>query len=110
MNNMFEGCTSLIDLDISNFDTKNVEDMTSLFSYTSIPQLNLIWNTANVKSMKYMFYHMPELTELKFGTYFSTENVENMQGMFLECMNLKSLDVSRFKVEKVQNFETFIKT
>jgi surface protein len=32
MNNMFSHCKSLISIDLSNFNTENVEDMSYMFS------------------------------------------------------------------------------
>ena len=43
MNGMFYGCKSLSNLNISNFDTANVENMSNMFhSCSSLRQLNLL--------------------------------------------------------------------
>ena len=51
MRNMFSRCSSLINLNLSNFNTQNVKDMDGLFSHCySLVNLNLSnFNTQNVK-------------------------------------------------------------
>jgi len=56
---MFAGCSSLISLpDISNWNTKNIEDMYSLFcncsSLISLPDISK-WDIKNVKTISLMF-------------------------------------------------------
>ena len=55
MEYMFDGCSSLKNLNLSNFNTNNVTNMKSIFSWCS--SLNLSnFNTNNVTNMKCMFY------------------------------------------------------
>ena len=53
---MFSNCSSLTSLDLSNFNTNNVETMSDMFSNcSSLTSLNLSnFNTNNVKDMSYM--------------------------------------------------------
>ena len=57
MNNMFCGCCQLKELDLSNFNTNNVTDMSWMFySCRSLKELNLFnFNTNNVTDMREMF-------------------------------------------------------
>ena len=57
MSYMFCGCSSLKELNISNFNTNNVTDMGGMFSEcSSLKELNLSnFNTNNVTNMRYMF-------------------------------------------------------
>ena len=54
---MFYDCSSLINLDLSNFNTQNVNDMSFMFSFcNSLISLDLSnFNTQNVTDMDYMF-------------------------------------------------------
>ena len=59
MNNMFQGCCSLENLpDISIWNTKNVEDISYIFScccsLTVLPDIS-IWNTKKMNQMKNVF-------------------------------------------------------
>ena len=58
MRSMFFGCSSLKELNLSNFNTNNVTDMGFMFSgCSSLKELNLSnFNTNNVTNMEYMFY------------------------------------------------------
>ena len=62
MSYMFYGCSSLKELNLSNFNTNNVTDMESMFSRcSSLKELNLSnFNTNNVTVMKSMFFGCPE--------------------------------------------------
>ena len=54
---MFEGCSSLTELNLSNFNTNNVTNMQSIFKEcSSLTELNLSnFNTNNVTNMENMF-------------------------------------------------------
>ena len=54
MGNMWE-CESLTNLNLSNFNTQNIKDIRSMFSYCkSLINLNLSYfNTQNVTDMKF---------------------------------------------------------
>jgi surface protein len=56
-NYMFYDCSSLINLNLSNFNTTNVTDMSGMFyGCESLTNLNLSnFNTTNVTNMSYMF-------------------------------------------------------
>ena len=77
--NMFEGCSSLEEINFNNFNTSKVTNMEAMFDYCS-----------NLKSL--------DLSN------FDTSNVNNMKGMFQSCESLEYLDISNFDTSKVQNF------
>ena len=60
---MFSYCKSLINLNLSNFNTQNVTDMS------------------------YMFCDCKSLTNLNLSN-FNTQNVTDMSGMFRDCKSL----------------------
>ena len=68
---MFDRCESLTSLDISNFNTTKVENMTSMFRST------------------------PVLKYLNISS-FTNQNLKNATGMFDFCRDLKILDMSSF--------------
>ena len=78
---MFNACSSLTTLDVSNFNTSNVTDMSSMFAdCQSLTTLNL--------------------------SNFNTSNVTDMQWMFFRCSNL-TLDCSHWNVDKVTSHTHF---
>ena len=99
---MFYGMRSLTTLNLSNFDTSKVTDMSYMFSYMS----NLItldlsnFDTSQVTNMEVMFEGMSNLTTLNLSN-FDTSKVTNMQNMFGLMTNLTILDLSNFDTSKV---------
>lgn len=104
MSYMFSSCKSLTSLDVTKFDTRNVTTMEGMFSSCSkLPSLDVTnFNTVNVKNMMKMFINCKALTSLDV-TNFNSENVTNMNRMFYKCSKLTSLDVSNFNTKKVTN-------
>ena len=103
-NSLFSGYTSLISLDLSNFDTSNVTDMENMFyGCTSLTSLDVSsFDTSKVKNMKLMFYQCKSLTSLDLSN-FDTSNVESMHCMFGNCSKLTEINVSSFDTSNVIN-------
>lgn len=100
----FYRMNSLQFLDLSIFNTEKVTDMTGMFAYAnSLKKLDLSnFNTDKVTSMSAMFHSMSNLDELNTLS-FNTENVTNMSGMFAYMSELEDLDVSSFDTRRVTN-------
>ena len=56
-------------------------------------------------SCDYWFYQYLKLEEIENLHYLNTSKVETMAGMFMQCIVIKSLDLSAFETSKVVNFE-----
>ena len=102
MEDMFNGCKSLSELDVSGFDTSSVTNMNGMFYVCeSLLELNVSeWNTANVTDMSFMFYECKNLMELDVSG-FDTSRVTDMNCMFYDCEGLTKLDVSRLATGNV---------
>ncbi len=104
MSNMFNNCSSLSNLDVSNFDTSNVTDISGMFyncsSLTTLDVSN--FDTSNVTDMAYMFNNCSSLTILDVSN-FDTSNVKNMCWMFNNCNSLTTLDLSSSDTSNVTN-------
>ena len=102
MGNMFNGCSALTSLDLTNFNTAKVESMDYMFNGCSaLTSLDLTnFNTAKVTNMSNMFKGCSALTSLGL-TNFNTAKVEFMENMFNGCSALKSLDLTNFNTAKV---------
>ena len=109
---MFGLCEKLTSIDLSNFDTSNVTDMSDLFntsnifsSYSALTTLNISnLNTSNVTSMFSMFNSCTSLTALDVSS-FNTSKVINMSFMFAGCSGLTTLDISNFDTSNVTDME-----
>ena len=73
-------------LDLSDWKTSNVEDMSYMFSWcTELESLNLSgWDTSKVRSMTEMFRYCVNLKSLDLSGW-DTSNVENMYAMLWNC-------------------------
>ena len=102
MGNMFNGCSALTSLDLTNFNTANVTNMGNMFEGCSaLKSLDLTnFNTANVTDMSFMFKGCSALKSLDL-TNFNTAKVVNMSFMFHGCSALTSLDLTNFNTANV---------
>ena len=110
MTGVFNGCSALTSLDLTNFNTAKVTDMKLLFANCSaLESLNLsMFNTENVTSMPSMFNGATNLKTLNVSN-FNTEKVNNMGHMFANCPNLTSLDLSSFNTKGVEYVDNIFK-
>lgn len=110
MGYMFYGCHELTSLDVSNFDTSNVINMASMFSglygLTSLDVPN--FNTSKVTNMEAMFNTCSGLSTLDLSN-FDTSNVTSMRYMFQYCDSLVSLDLSSFDTSQVTNMDVMFR-
>ena len=104
--NMFYKCPPLIFLYFTNFNTDNIDSMSSMFRDCSLlTSLNLSnFNTEKVKDMSYMFYNCSSLFSLNLEN-FNTNNVEDMSYMFSNCSSLISLNLSNFNTNNVKDMK-----
>ena len=102
MESMFNKCSGLTSLDLSNFDTSNVTHMGGMFyGCSGLTYLDLSdWDTSNVTDMNSMFSNCSGLTSLDLRN-FNTSNVTNMNSMFSDCSKLTSLELSGWDTSKV---------
>jgi surface protein len=110
MTGVFNGCSALTSLDLTNFNTAKVTDMKLLFANCSaLESLDLsMFNTENVTSMPSMFNGATNLKTLNVSN-FNTEKVNNMGHMFANCPNLTSLDLSSFNTKRVEYVDNIFK-
>ena len=102
MSGMFSGMRNLTTLGLSNFDTSKVTDMSFMFgSMSNLTSLDLSnFNTSQVTNMREMFLGMTNLTSLNLSS-FDTSKVTSMQYMFFGMSNLTTLNVSNFDTSQV---------
>ena len=103
MSSMFAGCKGLTKLDLSNFDTHKVTNMSGMFdNCKKLTKLNLSnFNTSKVTNMSFMFEDCSALTQLDLSN-FDISNVTDMHGMFYNCAKLAIIYVSdKWNVNKV---------
>ena len=104
MNSMFYFNFALEKLDVSKFDTSRVRIMSAMFdNLTSLKELDVSnFNTSNVENMRFMFYNANKMKKLNLS-HFDTGNVKDMEGMFAYASSLESLNLSNFNTSRVTN-------
>jgi surface protein len=97
MYRIFSECSSLKNIDLSNFNTQNVKDMSNMFDgCSSLENIDLSnFNTQNVTDMSLMFFKCSSLKKINLSN-FNTKNVTDMASMFSDCSSLKSIDLSNY--------------
>ena len=104
MSFMFSNCNNLQKIDLSRLDIPKVKYLTGMFkgcqSLESITFKEKI-NSSEVIKMDYMFAECQKLEDLNGLSSFNTGNVKFMKNMFQNCSSLKKLDLSKWNTEKV---------
>jgi len=128
--NTFNGCSSLKDLDVSGWNTSNVDDAISAFQFCrsldslkvddwdvsslsradrmfqdldAIDSLDLSkWNTASLTNMRFMFSGCDSIQVIKVDTM-NVSNVTTMESAFSSCSRLERLNVSAWNTDTLES-------
>ena len=112
LNGMFYQMTNLKQItNLKNLDTSNVTSMDSLFRQTALTSLDLgtTFDTSQVTNMSAMFDSCKKLTSLKGLNNFQTQNVTDMSYMFRHS-GLTTLDLTNFDTAKVTNMTSMFQS
>jgi surface protein len=105
---MFYWCSGLTSLDVTNFDTSKVTDMSCMFAgCESLTSLDVTkFDTSKVTNMGGMFFGCESLASLDLSN-FDTSKVTDMGSMFNSCADLTNIYVSgRWNTDKVTSSES----
>ena len=91
-------------IDLSEYDTSNIVDMSHMFAHCYYDIDLSKFNTRNVTNMCCMFVCSPNLVELDLSS-FDTSKVEYVHYMFAGCSSLVRLDLSNFDASSFQDYE-----
>ena len=105
---MFTNCASLTNLDLTSFNTSNGKNMSFMFyGCTYLTTLKLTsFDVKKVTTMAYMFAGCSFLSDLQFWQNTTTENLTDIQSIFFGCMSLVKIDLSSFITTKVTNMDS----
>ena len=92
MQDIFNNCSSLTSLDVSNFNTSQVTRMDNMFKNCSkLISLDVSnFNTSKVANMNNMFTNCSSLISLDLSS-FNMENVTDTENMFTNCFNITDI-------------------
>ena len=106
-NHLFCECSSIININLSKFNTSNITNMSYMFGdcklLTNINISNI--NTQNVTDIEGMFYGCSSLLNLEISN-FDTKNITNMSYAFGNCSSLRYLDLSNFDTQNVYDMSS----
>ena len=107
MSQMFLNCLSLISLDLSNFDTSKVTTMHMMFEgCKSLNSLDLSnFNTSRVITMYCMFYGCKKLTSIYISDKWKTNKVTEDVAMFDRCCSLPNFNKEKTDAEMAKPVE-----
>jgi surface protein len=102
---MFKNCINLKDLDFTYFTTNETNNMAGILYGFSLKSLNLKnFDTKKVINMSYLFFECYAIHEIILGN-FDTSNIIDMKYMFADCVTLSSLNLINFKTKKVKKIK-----
>ena len=102
INHLFFDCSSLISIDLSNFNSQNVTNMELMFcGCSSLKEIKLSnFKAQKVIDMEKMFYECSSLKRIDLSNFYAP-NATNMSYMLYGCSSLKKINLSNFKSQKV---------
>lgn len=103
---MFQSCSHLQELDVSDWDVSGVTTMATLFTFCyRLLYLDVSnWDTRNVTNMQSLFHDCISLSFLDVSKW-DVSKVTRMDAMFRSLQSLGSLDLTKWDVSKVTNVD-----
>lgn len=95
LDKVFNGCSNLTELNVSNWDTSNITTFTSFaLGCTNLQSLDVSnWDTSNVTNFNSFARSCTSLTTLTVGNAFDNTIATSFQNAFLNCaLNQSSVD------------------
>ena len=94
---VFSGCLSLKSVNLRDFDASNLTSANYAFAWSGLEELDLSsWNVSSLGNMMGMFNECYELRSLNLSTWNPQGENVLTSGMFWGCESLEFLDISRF--------------
>ena len=99
MSYLFFKCTSLMELNLSSFNTENVVDMNHMFAKCdNLKLLNISsFSIKNTFNLNHMFYYCQTLENIDLSSFSSKNKVNDMSFMFHGCSRLKTIELKNFE-------------
>ena len=104
---LFFNLENIIRVDLSNFDTSNLEIMNLTFSgCKNLESINFGENNIyKINSMNHLFQNCMKLTSLDLSN-FDTSKVSKMVYLFYNCNSLKYLNIPKFNTSSVKDMNS----
>ena len=100
---LFQGCSDLIKVDLSKLNSPSITSM--IYTFTDCTSLVTIdftsFVSSKVEKMEFLFGGCVNLVNLKGFEKLDTSSLTKTAGMFIECSNLISVNLSSFKLDSI---------
>ena len=108
LSKLFNMCSNLIDINLSNFKMENVTDTSFMFNKCEmLEKINLSNLNTQVTITTNMFFECKKLKNINLNN-FTKQTVKECGHMFYGCESLKEIDFTNFKIEDNEsNFNMF---
>ena len=109
LNDLFDGCDSLISITNCKLDTSKVTDISMMFnkyiSLISISDDMANWDTSNVTKMYAIFQDCESLTSIGDISKWNISKVDSLRTIFYRCKSITSLpDISKMEYFNYEGF------
>ena len=103
---MFYGCSDIIKIDMSKFNTSLVTNMYNMFaSCTSLSSLIVSnFDTRKVQTFERMFYQCASLTSINLES-FTNPSATSLAYLFYDCKNLEYINIKNIEEKKNLNLD-----
>ena len=107
MKSVFEGCTNQKNISINNsFDTSELKSTSKLFYNSGIEIINIVdFDIKNVEDISFMF-SSTKLHKIDIIKEMKTNNVKNMSSVFKNCIFLEDINISNFESKNVEDISS----
>ena len=100
---MFEGCSNLVKINLAYLNSPNITSM--IYTFTNCISLETVdftsFTSSYIENMDFLFSGCTSLVNIKGFENLNTSSVQKTAGMFLECKNLISVNLSAFYFENI---------
>ena len=100
---LFQGCSDLIKVDLSKLNSPSITSM--IYTFTDCSSLVTIdftsFVSSKVEKMEFLFGGCVNLVNLRGFENLDTSSLTKTAGMFIECKNLISVNLSSFKLDSI---------
>ena len=103
---------NITSIKLDKWNVRNVKEMSMMFlGKNKLKKLDLSsWQTLNLESTKYMFCNCERLIDIGDISDWKVDEVKNFVGMFNNCKELKNVgDISKWRVPKDADFTGMFK-
>lgn len=105
-NGLFQECKSLKNVNMDGLDVHSAVSFGMMFSGCSVLEdVDMsTFDTPALQDIGFMFYYSPSIKNVVFGERFNTSRITNFVGIFQGCNSIESIDMSMFDMSNATSY------